>query len=88
MAIKNFTLGEAIQTIRSKFKISQHKLAELVGVRITTVSRWERNQGTEDMKLKHFLKIAEVTHTTPFELLEIFGETNLQIEHQVNDQKL
>lgn len=55
------TLGEKIRMLRKK-KYTQEKLAELVGVHVNTVIRWEKDTRLPDAdKLK---KIADVLNTT------------------------
>jgi len=55
------TLGEMIQTHRRRSNISQAKLAEYVGVHLSSICRWERGLATEEMAVKHFLKIVQAT---------------------------
>ena len=61
MNTKALTLGELIRTLRHRSKLSQIELAKFVGVHFSSISRWERDVSTDDMKLKHFVKIAEAT---------------------------
>ncbi len=49
-------------------KISQEKLAELIGVRAMTVSRWER--GGHLPNKKHWPKIEKATGIAPSQLVE------------------
>lgn len=61
MNTKGLTLGELIRTLRHRLKLSQAKLAKFVGVHFSSISRWERDVATDEMKLKHFVKLAEAT---------------------------
>lgn len=70
MNTKVLTLGELIRTLRHRAKLSQTKLAIFVGVHISSISRWERDLSTEEMKFKHFVKIAQATQIPLSELLE------------------
>ena len=59
-------LGDKIKALRKK-KYTQEQLAELVGVHVNTIVRWERNERTPTAdKLK---KLADILGTTPSELL-------------------
>ncbi len=73
MNTKNWTLGEQIRTLRRRSGLSQTKLAQIVGVHLSSISRWERDLSTEEMSIKHFMKIAQATHTQVSELLAIHG---------------
>ncbi len=70
MNTKALTLGELIRTLRHRSKLSQIELAKFVGVHFSSISRWERDVSTEEMKLKHFVKIAEATKIPLPDLLE------------------
>ncbi len=70
MHTKNLTVGELIRTLRHRVKLSQIRLAKFVGVHHSSISRWERDLATEEMKLKHFVKIAQATKIPLAELLE------------------
>ena len=62
------TLGEKIKTLR-KGKYTQEELAEIVGVHINTILRWERDgriPTADKLKL-----LAEALDTTPSELLDV-----------------
>lgn len=63
------TLGEIIQTHRRRSKISQAQLAQEVGVHLSSICRWERGQATEEMAVKHFLKIVQTTKIPVSEFL-------------------
>ena len=73
MDTKNLTLGEHIRTLRRRAGLSQTKLAQIVGVHLSSISRWERDLTTGDMSLKHFMKIAQATGTPVSELLAVSG---------------
>ncbi|GEM_PF-5523849 len=70
MNTKVLTLGELIRTLRHRSKLSQTELAKFVGVHFSSISRWERDCSTEELKFKHFVKIAEATKIPLNELLE------------------
>ena len=42
------TIGETIQSLRTKRRLSQEQLAELVGVSRQAVSKWELNAALPD----------------------------------------
>ena len=70
MDTKVLTLGELIRTLRHRSKLSQTALAKVIGVHFSSISRWERDVSTEDIKLRHFVKLAEVTKIPLNDLLE------------------
>lgn len=45
------TLGEKIQKLRSRQRLSQEALAEKVTVTRQTISKWELDQSTPDLDL-------------------------------------
>ena len=73
MDTKNLTLGEHIRTLRRRAGLSQTKLAQIVGVHLSSISRWERDLSSGEMSIKHFMKIAEATGTPVSELLAVSG---------------
>ena len=73
MDTKNLTLGEHIRTLRRRAGLSQTKLAQTVGVHLSSISRWERDLSRGEMSIKHFMKIAEATGTPVSELLAVSG---------------
>ncbi len=70
MDTKVLTLGELIRTLRHRSKLSQTELARVVGVHFSSISRWERDASTDEMKLKHFVKLAAATNISLPELLK------------------
>lgn len=64
-----FTFGERLRLARRRSKLSQDRLAKKIGVHLSTISRWERDHSTHEMSVKHLLRIAIATKTTPLELL-------------------
>ncbi len=70
MNTKVLTLGELIRTLRHRLKLSQAKLAKFVGVHFSSISRWERDVSTDEMKLKHLVKLAAATNVPLPELLK------------------
>ncbi|MBQ7087809.1 MAG: helix-turn-helix transcriptional regulator [Clostridia bacterium] len=56
------TLGERIKEQRTKAKMSQEKLAELVGVSRQAVTKWEAGQSSPSTE--NLFRIAEVLGTT------------------------
>ena len=70
MNTKVLTLGELIRTLRNRSKLSQSELAKCVGVHFTSISRWEHDLSLDNMKVSHFLKIAQATNSALYELLE------------------
>jgi transcriptional regulator with XRE-family HTH domain len=73
MDTKNLTLGEQIRTLRRRAGLSQTKLARIVGVHLSSISRWERDLSTAEMSLKHFMRIAQATGTPVSDLLAVSG---------------
>lgn len=71
MNTKIQTLGELIRTVRRRGRLTQTKLAQKVGVHISTISRWERNIAVEEMSIKYFIKIAKATQTPVSDFLSI-----------------
>lgn len=70
MNAKVLTLGELIRTLRYRSKLSQIALARFVGVHFSSISRWEHDLSTDNMKFKHFVKIAQATHISLDDLLK------------------
>lgn len=71
MTIKKWNLGEAIQILRQRLKLTKSRFARLIGVNSITIARWEKGLGTEKMKLMYFFRIAKVTSIKPSELIEV-----------------
>lgn len=91
MNTKVFTLGELIRTLRHRSKLSQTKLAKFVGVHYSSISRWERDVSTDEMKLKNFVKIAEATNIPLPELLKAskhLGEHDLDEVIRAIDEEI
>jgi len=59
MDAKDLTLGEKIRTYRIRADLTQEALAEKVGVHLATISRWERDESTEEMPVSSLRKLAE-----------------------------
>ena len=69
------TLGERIKECRQNVKISQEKLAELVGVSRQAVTKWESNQTAPNTE--NLFKLAEIFGTT-VDMLISSDETLMQ----------
>ena len=69
MGNKTLTLGEVIRTVRRRASMSQSKLAKLIGVHFSSISRWERGQETEEMAIKYLKRIGKATKTPVTDLL-------------------
>ena len=54
------TLGEKIRLLRTRADLSQVEFAEKIGVHFSTVSRWERDETTEEMPLSSLRRVAAV----------------------------
>ena len=76
------TLGERIKEERTKAKISQEKLAELVGVSRQAVTKWE--SGLSSPSTDNLFRIAEVLGTT-VDILTKEEPQQLLTEEQVYD---
>lgn len=66
------TLGEKIQYHRKLNKLSQEKIAELIGISRQAVTKWETNQSVPSTE--NLIKLAAVFHVSLDEL------TNTQVE--------
>lgn len=62
------TLGMVIRNIRRDEKMSQEKLAELIGVSRQAVSKWERDIGTPN--LSNLISLSDFYHGSLDELLQ------------------
>ena len=76
------TLGERIKEERTKAKMSQEKLAELVGVSRQAVTKWE--SGLSSPSTDNLFRIAEVLGTT-VDILTKEEPQQLLTEEQVYD---
>ena len=76
------TLGERIKNERTKAKMSQEKLAELVGVSRQAVTKWEAGQSSPSTE--NLFRIAEVLGTT-VDILTREEAQQLLSEEQVYD---
>ena len=56
----NLELGNLILKYRKKYNLSQEELAKEIGVTRQTISKWELNETTPD--LKQAIKLAEIFH--------------------------
>lgn len=63
------TLGEKIKTLRKKNKISQERLAELLGVSRQAVSKWEIGSSTPSTE--NLFHIAEIFHVSIEEMINL-----------------
>lgn len=61
--------GERLQELRNKSKLSQEKLAELVGVSRQAVSKWENNLSYPDTK--NLIRLSEIFNVSMDELLSL-----------------
>jgi DNA-binding transcriptional regulator YiaG len=64
------TMGQRIRALRQAKGWNQERLANLIGVTVSAVSQWERDE-TKNVKLEAFLTLAEVLGTDPHYL--VFG---------------
>jgi transcriptional regulator with XRE-family HTH domain len=64
------TMGQRIRALRQAKGWNQERLADLIGVTVSAVSQWERDE-TKNVKLEAFLTLAEVLGTDPHYL--VFG---------------
>lgn len=72
--MKHTSLGERIKGQREFLRISQEQLADLAGVRQSTVSGWE--SGTIS-SMRNWKKVADVLHIPHDELRRLMGEATL-----------
>lgn len=82
MNTKVFTLGELIRTLRHRSRLSQLELAKVMGVHFSSISRWERDLSTDEMKLKNFAKLAAATNSSLPELLKASKHWE---EHEIDE---
>ncbi len=59
--------AEAIKKLRQKLLLTQNEFAELLGVKLVTISRWESGKFEPTMKMKRKLKV-------------LFEKNNIEIE--------
>lgn len=59
--------AEAIKRLRQKLLLTQNEFAELLGVKLVTVCRWESGKFEPTMKMKRKLKV-------------LFEKNNIEIE--------
>lgn len=64
------TLGEKIRTYRLRANLSQADLADKVGVHLNTISRWERDETTEEMPISSLRKLAEALSVPVADLIK------------------
>lgn len=64
------TLGEKIRTYRLRANLNQSDLADKVGVHLNTISKWERDETTEEMPISSLRKLAEALEVSVYDLLK------------------
>ena len=71
--------GPDLLTLRQRFKLSQARLATIVGVASNTVARYERNELgiTTSTALVICLKLADATGANPSRMMREVGMTDL-----------
>ena len=74
-------LGERIKKCRQNAKMSQEKVAELVGVSRQAVTKWEANQSTPNTE--NLFKLAEIFGTTVDMLLDSEEGTKQSTAEQI-----
>ncbi len=73
------TIGESIRYHRSKNRMTQARLADMIGVTPATVSKWETGAGLPDITMA--VPLARALGTTTDELLR-FGERRREWEEK------
>ena len=73
-------LGNLILKYRKKYNLSQEQLAKEIGVSRQTISKWELNETTPD--LKQAIKLAEIFHIN---FNKIIG--NIDDEEQIKERR-
>lgn len=76
-------VAERLKTLRESRKLTQTRLAELIGVNSRAYNRWER--GNFVPQLDTLIKIADILNVT---LDELTGRTTAVQEPAVHNQKL
>lgn len=77
-ALGTETFGERIRRRRREDKLSQRRLAELVGVDFTYLSKLENGQHGQSPGEELVLKLAEQLHDDPEELLALAGKVPVE----------
>ena len=68
-------LGDKIINERKKHKLSQEELAEMIGVTRQTISNWELNETSPDLK-----QAQKLSNIFDISLDELIGRKNLLLE--------
>ena len=77
------SIGEKILNLRKKANLSQEQLAEKLGVTRQTISNWELNESSPD--LKQGKELSKIFHVS---LDDLAGEISLEnLKEQVSDKK-
>lgn len=76
--------GEKLQELRNKSKLSQEKLAELVGVSRQAVSKWENDLSYPDTR--NLIRLSEIFNVSMDELLSL--TQNIEQKDVVDENKI
>lgn len=86
------TLGERLQNLRKENRLSQEKLAELVGVSRQAVSKWETGLSNPDTE--NLIKLGEIYNQPINKIVgrdfvgnEVFDETSKKINKENHNKK-
>ena len=63
----NMTIGQNIKRIRKEKKVSQEELKQKTGIAVETISRWEHDKFTPN--IKQVERIAAALEVTPFDIM-------------------
>jgi len=81
---KVMNIGTRIKILRRKKRLTQRKLAELIGKESSFISHIERNARNVSFHL--LLKISEALETSPIQLLSLGGNSEFELAVQkMND---
>ena len=73
-------LGNLLTKYRKKYNLSQEELAKEIGVTRQTISKWELNETTPD--LKQAIKLAEIFHINFNKII-----SNIADEEQIKERR-
>ncbi len=76
------TFGTKLRKLRDERKLSQQQVADSIGVKQNTYSRWESDLST--FKIEYLSKLAKVFNVEPIELIS--SDTNFSIVHNTNNK--
>lgn len=64
------SFGENLKNLRKRKKLSQEKIAELIGVSRQAIFKWENDLAYPD--IENLMRLFEILNSLPFHLLQCF----------------